>query len=453
MSKSMIICVDDEKVVLTSLKAQLRRSFGTEIAIETAESAEEALTIVDDAQENNFDLPVIISDQIMPGMKGDEFLAIMHEKSERTLSILLTGQADADAVGRALNNAKLYRYISKPWEETDLILTIKEALRRYFQELTIEEQKTELEKYVIQLKEYNESLEQKITERTQEIQKQHDILAKQKQNITDSIDYASVIQKALLPSLDILKSVFPESFVLLNPRDIVSGDFYWMSKTKTHIFVAAADCTGHGVPGAFMSVLGMTLLNEIVERNGISRPDLVLTELRKYIKNSLNQSNDSGKPQDGMDIAFCSINLESGILQFAGAYNPLYLFKKSLKNKPEATKKEIEPEQVPGDSLISIYNANMMPISIHPKDDKTFIFHEIQLEPGDTFYIFSDGYISQFGGTRRETYKTKRFQELLLSIQDKSMQNQRQILNDTIVEWQGNNQQVDDMLVIGIKVK
>ncbi len=181
--KKVILCVDDERMVLTSLKAQLKRGLGPDYIIETAQSGEEALEIIDEIQTEGADLPLVISDQIMPGCKGDDLLIIIQKRLPRSLSIMLTGHATTEAIGRALNFGKLYRYIAKPWEEVDLILTVSEAIRSYYQAQTIEEQQVELSRLVSQLREYNESLEQKVKERTveielknKEIEKQRDIL-------------------------------------------------------------------------------------------------------------------------------------------------------------------------------------------------------------------------------------------------------------------------------------
>ena len=184
-SKKVILCVDDEKLVLISLKAQLKRGLGPDYIIETAESGEDALEIIDELHAENAELPLIISDQIMPGMKGDDLLIMVHERLPRTLSIMLTGQANADAVGKALNQAKLYHYISKPWDETDLILTVSEAIRSFYQEKTIEVQKYELERLVHQLQDYNETLEQKVVERTKEIEIQKEEIESQRDSLEE----------------------------------------------------------------------------------------------------------------------------------------------------------------------------------------------------------------------------------------------------------------------------
>jgi signal transduction histidine kinase len=182
-SKKVILCVDDERLVLSSLKAQLKRGLGPEYIIETAESGEDALEIIDEIETEGADLPLVISDQIMPGCKGDDLLIIIQKRLPKSLSIMLTGHATAEAIGRALNYGRLYRYIAKPWEEIDLILTVSEAVRSYYQAKTIDEQRIELSKLVSQLQEYNETLEQRVKERTleielknKEIQSQHDSL-------------------------------------------------------------------------------------------------------------------------------------------------------------------------------------------------------------------------------------------------------------------------------------
>lgn len=436
MKKSIVICVDDEKIVLISLKAQLQRSLSSEIRIETAESAEEALSIVEEALNNNFDLPVIISDQIMPGMKGDEFLSIVHQKSKKTLNILLTGQADADAVGRALNSARLYRYISKPWDESDLVMTIKEALRSFMQDSTIEEQKLELEKYVVQLKEYNETLEQKVHERTVELFGKNEILEQQKNKIetqkndlTTSIHYARQIQSAIFPKKDILIRDLPEHFILFKPLDIVSGDFYWFKQFNNSIFIAASDCTGHGVPGAFMSILGITSLNEIVYAAKTISTGEVLNQLRNNVKKTLGQSQNNSTIRDGMEMALCKVDFEEQMIQFSGAFRPMYMIR---------------------DNQLMEIKGDNMPIGIYD-EEMPFTNVEMPFKKDDIIYLFSDGYVDQIGGIERKTFKSKRFKELLLHIHRLPMNEQMNLLERNIEEWQGDIEQIDDILIIGIR--
>jgi ligand-binding sensor domain-containing protein/serine phosphatase RsbU (regulator of sigma subunit) len=281
-----------------------------------------------------------------------------------------------------------------------------------------------------QLKEAFEELLAK----NEEINTQMNVIEHKNINITSSIQYAKIIQRAIFPKLDKLDAYFNEYFVLFLPKDIVSGDFYYAKQKGKNLFIAAADCTGHGVPGAFMSVLGISQLNEIISKGVLTKPNEILNELRIRIKNSLHQEGQKGQTQDGMDIALCILDLESTTIQYAGAHSPLYIFRKN----------SIDYE------LIEI-KADLMPIGVHPKDEKSFTNSEIQLQHGDTIYLFTDGYVSQTGGLNFETFKRKRFQETLLKIQGKSLDEQKQILEQTITNWQGNYEQVDDILIIGMK--
>jgi serine phosphatase RsbU (regulator of sigma subunit) len=270
-----------------------------------------------------------------------------------------------------------------------------------------------------------------LQQQSEEILTQNEQLALSKKNITDSIQYASQIQHAMLPGIEIIENLFFDHFVLFNPCHIVSGDFYWFKQIKNYVYIVAADCTGHGVPGAFMSMLGISLLNEIVTKRDVNKPHEILNELRNRIKESLHQTGNKNQTQDGIDIAFCMFDTETQILQFAGAYNPFYLIRNN--------------------ELIE-YKADRMPIGIHPKDKLDFVSTEIQLQQKDKFYIFSDGYVSQFGGSKDEKFKTKRFQELLLKTNNEPMQNQKQFLANELDDWRGNIPQTDDILVIGIHV-
>jgi serine phosphatase RsbU (regulator of sigma subunit) len=263
------------------------------------------------------------------------------------------------------------------------------------------------------------------------LEEQKEEIEKQKQEITDSIIYAKRIQTAILPTPSWVNTNLPEHFILFRPRDIVSGDYYWMNKIDNKIIVAAADCTGHGVPGAFMSMLGVSFLNEIVNKNNIVQPNIILNQLRSQVKHTLDQTGKEGEAKDGMDIALCVMDIENMVLQYAGAYNPLYLFRN-------------------GELLET--KADRMPIGIYIREKESFTNNEIKLEKGDTFYIFSDGYADQFGGEKGGKFKTKAFKQLLADIQSKSMEEQHEILNKTIDEWRGDIEQIDDIIVLGIRV-
>jgi tetratricopeptide (TPR) repeat protein/serine phosphatase RsbU (regulator of sigma subunit) len=274
-------------------------------------------------------------------------------------------------------------------------------------------------------------MNEEILTQSEELESQRDRLAKQHKEITESVVYASQIQRALLSSDEIIASQFPDHFILYRPSQIVSGDFYWFRQFKNIMYIVAADCTGHGIPGAFMSVLGMSLLNEIVGPRDVNPPHEILNELRKRLKKSLHQRGIRGEHQDGMDIALCMIDLETHVVQFAGAYNPFYL--------------------VRNNELIE-YKGDRMPIGVHPKDQESFTSKEIVLQKDDNFYIFSDGYISQFGGEEGDKFKARRFKETLLNIKDKPMKEQYRLLDETYTKWQGSYEQVDDLLVIGVKI-
>jgi len=240
----------------------------------------------------------------------------------------------------------------------------------------------------------------------------------------------------VLPNNEIVSELLPEHFILFKPREIVSGDFYFIKQINNVTLVAAADCTGHGVPGAFMSMLGIALLNEIVQNSNIKRSDQVLNELRDKVKHSLQQKGHKDEQPEGMDMAFCAINSKTMEMSFAGANNPCWIFRKNKSNTK--TRQFI------------VLDANRNPVGVHV-NEKPFTEHTFQLQKGDTIYLFSDGYNSQFGGEKNEMFKTKRLKDLLSQIQDKDLESQRHILEQTLTEWQGKNDQIDDILIIGVR--
>jgi len=340
----------------------------------------------------------------------------------------------------------------------DEIRTQRDNLKDLNTKLT--DKNTEIEKQKDQILDKNEELNQlnheissqrdNLKEMNDELSALNDEIVKQRNEIehknlkiTDSIQYAQRIQHAVLPSQHILESAFNQSFIIYKPRDIVSGDFYYINRMNQFVFLAAADCTGHGVPGAFMSMLGITLLNEIVRKPEIKSAAPVLDELRSQIKNSLRQTGQLDEQQDGMDIAFCVINTENLQMEYAGANIPLWI----IKNGNRLNKRESE---ISNFSLI-VYDSDRQPIGIYPKENP-FTNHQIQLEKGDSFYIFSDGYHSQFGGKKRDKMGTKRFQEAILLSADKSLSEQKENLEQNFENWRGANEQVDDILVIGVKI-
>jgi ligand-binding sensor domain-containing protein/serine phosphatase RsbU (regulator of sigma subunit) len=265
-----------------------------------------------------------------------------------------------------------------------------------------------------------------------QIMLQKEELALKNKSITDSINYAKRIQTAMLPPYKLFKSIFPSSFILFMPKDIVSGDFYWINKLNDKIFIAAVDCTGHGVPGAFMSIIGFELFRKITNIEGLSRPSDILNRLNEDF-HVIFKDVENVVLRDGMDVAFCSFDKKDMILEFAGAFNPLYLIRDN------------KITEIKGDRFaIGLDETNFK--------DQTFKNHIIPIQKGDILYIFSDGFADQFGGPDGKKYKYRRFRHLLLTLHQLPMEKQHEILENNVIEWRGDQDQVDDILVIGIKI-
>lgn len=310
-------------------------------------------------------------------------------------------------------NEELNTYASELKETNNLLLERNEE---------INQQKEEIQAIVDMLKETNN----KIVIQSNEIEEVN-------KTLTDSITSAKRIQNAMLPSRQAFEKYFKEHFIIYLPRDIVSGDFYWLQKIKQYIIVTAADSTGHGVPGAFVSMMGMAFLNEIVGKTGITQANEVLDELREQVKKSLNKTG-RDNVREGMDMALVVINTKTGELQYSGANNPLYIIRASAKSEKELI--HIKPDR--------------QPIGVFRKE-RPFTNHILQLKKDDVLYLFSDGIVDQFGGKQNEKYKPIRFKKLLLGIHDKTLKEQRKIINNTFDEWRKGYKQVDDIVVLGLK--
>jgi len=591
MEKPVILCVDDEKSVLNALRDEIKFEFGNEYSIEIADNGEEGLEIIKEFLSLGVEIPVVISDQLMPGMKGDEFLTFVYQTNPAIKTILLTGQASAESVGNAVNSARLYRFVSKPWDGKDLLLTIEQAAKSYFMDVELDariqvlkdinesaesltkeinlkklafkilentikhtgsdrvviflhkpvddsyeilegeikdstvicneidtnpdipktypesvinlvidtKQKFLSEKiakdpilvedpYIKRLKaekkgiksllcipilrsdiligliylesfsksslfsgmimEYLEtvgrlitanidnalvyqSLESLVNERTSELNHQKELLIDKNQDLTDSIFYARRIQRALLADSKTLAEKYPNSFILFHPKDIVSGDFYWFADIDGLFFVAVVDCTGHGVPGAFMSVLGNSILNEVIIQSGKRETDEILNELNDRIVANLERSNEGVALMDGMDIALVRICTKSSTIQFSGAKRPLILFR-------DGKMIELEPNK----SSIG-YNPDLENLN-------SFTSESIDYQPKDCIYLFSDGIADQFGGEHNRKYGKKSLVTLLESLSNEPMDTVGDSISSVIKAWQGSKIQTDDMLMIGI---
>ena len=354
-----------------------------------------------------------------------------------------------------IQNQFLQDYVLKISTSLEIgVLTI--AIVNQFQNQQIKTQQLAFER----LKKINEltakakeELEQKVDERTKELrdekerveQKNEQIkkinsslslakqqLEKKNRDIIDSINYAKKIQEAILPSEMVMEANFDDFFVLYKPKDIISGDFYWIKATNKTVLFSVVDCTGHGVPGALMSMMGYDHLNRIVDGLKISTPSKILDELNVSVNNSLREESASITVRDGMDMSLCAINFKEMKMEFAGANNSLYVIR---------------------EGEIIIYKADTKPIGSYlESEDHPFTNHEIELVKGDIVFLFSDGYTDQFGGPAGKKFKQRAFKELILTHRDKPMSEMGEALDDTIESWRGDLEQIDDMCVLGIRI-
>ena len=261
--------------------------------------------------------------------------------------------------------------------------------------------------------------------------KQKLVIEEKQQEITDSINYAKRIQDAMMTSLVYLKDTLPKSFILFKPKDVVSGDFYWIYKDQEqNIFFTVADCTGHGVPGAFMSMIGTSLLNEIIIEKDIKETDKILSEMRTQIIKSLHQEED-GAQKDGMDISLCKLNMKKKTVEFSGAHNSLI--------------------HISGDEL-KTYRGDHQPVGLLLGDRKPFTKYKVKLKKNDMLYIYSDGYQDQFGGAKGKKYMAAKFKKQLLKMSNESTDKQMTILEEEFESWSQNYEQIDDVCVMGVRI-
>ena len=350
---------------------------------------------------------LIITDWEMPIMNGIEFIDVL-KKNPLTANIpviMCTGVMTSSKNLRTALDTGAIDYIRKPVDAIELIARTQANLH-------LADKYNEIQK-----------LNNKIKNQKTKIEQNH-------KKITDSINYAKHIQQALLPIEKNFDTFFQSHFVFFKPRDIVSGDFYYLKKINKYIIIAAADCTGHGVPGAFLSLLGIAFLNEIIQKKEIKTAAQILEKLRNHVKISLQQTNDINETTDGMDIALCVINTENNVLQFAGAYNPLYIIR---------------------DNKLTEIQATNNPIGTFIKEIP-FKNNEFQLQNNDLLYMFSDGYFEQLGGDNICQFQKSQFKNLLLKISNKPMIKQKQILDDTLKIWKNDIQQMDDILILCVKI-
>ena len=319
--------------------------------------------------------------------------------------------------------------IRKPFWKTwwFITLSILSAIALIFTVITVRERNHR------KLQEY---LEKELLERTREVYKQKGEIERKNKDITDSINYAQRIQYSILPTKANLLDHCSEAFILYRPRDIVSGDFYWFDyfPKDNNLLIICADSTGHGVPGAFMSLIGATLINDITKQLDVKTPADILYRLEKNVQSTLNQNRDSEQTQDGMDVAVCQINTKTYKVKIASAMRPYIIYKDGVRTVYKGSR------------------ASIGGLHYHDSDTKVFEINEIQLSKGDTIYMYTDGYADQFGGPQGKKMKTSRLQNILNDVQSRDMEEQRRVLQENFELWKGDQDQVDDVLMIGVRI-
>ncbi|HIP32680.1 MAG TPA: hypothetical protein EYG86_07965, partial [Crocinitomicaceae bacterium] len=300
--------------------------------------------------------------------------------------------------------------------------------------------------FIIQTNKRRKKLNTILSEKNELIVHQKMIVEEKNKSISDSINYAQRLQAAILPSLESIESSLPNSFLINLPKDIISGDFYWFEKKNNLLMIAVADCTGHGVPGAMVSVVCSNALNRSVKEFGLSNPSDVLNKTRELVIETFQSAEGEGEVEDGMDIALCMIDVEKNELSFSGANNPLWIIRNQLEEK-------IETEFLLSNEELTLYElkGNKQPIGNF--DFATdFQQKSVRLHPNDSIYIFSDGFADQFGGERDKKFTTKRMKELLLEINSMPFKKQKDVLLTKFNSWKNGNDQIDDVCLFGFNI-
>lgn len=399
--KTGVLIVDDRLENLIAAEAVLKNK---DYRIDRALSGTEA---IEKAMQNDYDC--ILLDVQMPGMDGFEVAQILSqsEKTKDIPVIFLTALSTEKEFMLKGYSTGAVEYLSKPLDSDILKVKVATFAQISRQKKVIKQAQSELQKSNASLQNYTNE-------------------------ITASIRYAKNIQNAILPKDDIIKGVLPDSFIFYKPCQIVGGDFYWFTIKNNKIIVACIDCTGHGVPGALMSMIGSNMLKNIVEEKNITEPASILNEMNRRLRTTFNHNNIGGKIVDGMEAAICSYDLKTESLEFSGAKRPLILIKQ---NGHEV----IKPDK--------------FSISHETPTGYMFTNHAINLEEGDFIYLFTDGYTDQFGGNDGRRFMKSKFIDLINSVRNICMTEQKNYVEETFNEWKGDIEQVDDVLVMGIKFK
>lgn len=405
VSKIKILIADDSESYLKIIQ-QIFEIIGEQYDLLFARDGKEAC---DMAAEHCPDMAIL--DVIMPEMNGIEVAKfIKTNEATQNMPVILLSSTESL---KAAYEVGADDFISKPFNQYELLIKVRSALNLVAKIKTISKQKEEIEIKHVKMRE------------------QRDYIAEQQNDILGDIRYSKRLQNSVLPTQNTVNDVIPEHFILNMPRNIVSGDFYWVGKHVNRRAIAVADCTGHGISGALMTMAGMAFLNDIMGKNVQLDPHEVLFELRKMVMHLLKQNGTEGEASDGMDISLTMLSPDNSKLYFAGANNPVYIVR---------------------DGELEIIKGDRMPIGIHLNFKRPFTLSKIDVKKGDIIYLFSDGYADQFGGPRNKKFRYKQFQELIASNAHKPLADQKQILEETILSWKGEHYQVDDIMILGYKI-
>ena len=406
MSEGYKILVADDSEASLKMISEILEILGTHFELHYAkdgiEACKEAEAIIPD---------LILMDVVMPEMNGIEATQILRHNpltAEIPIIVLSATESLENAYVAGAND-----FISKPFHKFELLIKVRSAINLVQNMKEIKKQKAELEL------------------KHAEVIKQRDKISNQQKDILDDIKYSKRIQGAIFPTKEYLNKLLPDNFIINVPKNIVGGDFYWAGELHDKVIIAVADCTGHGISGAFMTMAGTAFLNEILSKNINQHAGDMLFELRNLVMKLLKQKGEEGEAADGMDIALLILDKKNNSIEFAGANNPLYL--------------------VRNEELI-IYKGDRMPIGIHILLNRPFENQMIETQLGDTIYLFTDGYADQFGGPRNKKFRYNQFQNKILEIHKLPLEKQKEDLLRTLIDWKGKNQQVDDIMIVGFKI-
>ena len=401
-----ILIADDSPTILRGVKEMLMNDKAGKYYVLKANDGKQAVHMA------LLEMPdLIIIDIEMPVMNGIEAIKII-KNTDSTKEIPIIVMSSTRAFDDAFT-AGVDDFLIKPFNQYELLLRIHLNIRL-------------LEKAKM-VKKQNDILKVQ----KQEATFQRDTIAKQQKEFIDDLNYASFIQNAIMPGKEAIQGLLKEYFIFNRPKNKVSGDFYYIVKKQEQIIIALGDCTGHGISGALMSMAGMAILNETINKAQILSPSHILNEMRNQVIKLLHQKGSIGEASNGMDLAVCVYNPETQIIKYSGANNPVYIVRHDLS--------------------LEVLKADRMPVGIHINYEHSFTEKEIKLESKDMLYLFTDGYADQFGGPLSQKFRYDKFKELLVGISDLDSEEQQKILENTFTSWLGNFEQIDDVLILGIR--